>query len=257
MKVIILSGGWGTRLGQITHSIPKPMVLIGGKPIVWHIMKYYSHYDFKDFIISAGVKSNIIKEYFLNYDHYNKDFTKNFSTGELTLYESRDIIDWNVSVIDTGLNSLKGARIKKVEKYLDDTVNMVTYGDGLSDINISKLLDFHYSHGKTVTISGVHPPSRFGEIKEKNSQVYSFEEKPQTSVGLINGGFMVFNKNLLDYLTVDDNCDYEFGALETLTKEGEVMVFKHEGHWECVDHDRDLVHLNYLWNNNKAFWKVW
>ena len=155
------------------------------------------------------------------------------------------------------MNTLKGARIKKVEKYLDADVNMITYGDGLADININKLVEFHKSHGKTVTITGVHPPARFGELIEKDGEVISFEEKPQTSVGLINGGFMVFNRNLLDHLTSDEYCDFEFNALETFAIKGEVMVYKHEGSWECMDHERDVQHLNKLWIENKAFWKVW
>jgi glucose-1-phosphate cytidylyltransferase len=257
MKVIILAGGWGSRLGQLSESVPKPMVKIGDKPMLWHIMKYYAHYGHNDFIISAGVKAQVIKEYFYNYDTYNQNFTKNFITGELVVHNKAKDIDWNVTVIDTGLNTLKGARIKRLEKFLKGPIHMVTYGDGLSEINIKKLLEFHNSHGKTITISGVHPPARFGEIMEKNSQVTSFVEKPQTSVGMINGGYMVFNNNLLEYLTEDEGCDFEFNALEKLASIGEVMVFKHSGHWECVDHDRDLIHLNKLWNDNKAFWKVW
>ena len=254
MKVIILAGGWGTRLGMQTQEIPKPMVKIGDKPIVWHIMKYYSNFGYKDFIISAGVKAHVIKEYFHNYDIYRQDFTKNFSSGKITLHKETEKIDWNVTVVDTGLNTLKGGRIKRLEEFLDNEMNMVTYGDGLADININELIEFHKSHGKTITISGVHPPARFGEIIEQDSKVISFKEKPQLSIGLINGGFMVFNKNLLDFLSVDENCDFEFNALEKLANMGEVMVYKHDGNWECVDHERDLVHLNKLWKNNQAFW---
>ena len=257
MKVIILAGGWGSRLGQLTETIPKPMLKIGEKPILWHIMKYYSCYGHKDFIISAGVKSNVIKEYFLNYGYYEQNFTKNFSNGKTVIHNKAEEIDWSVTVIDTGMNTLKGARIKKLQKFLNGPTHMVTYGDGLSEINLDKLIEFHHSHKKTITISGVHPPARFGEIVEKNSVVTSFKEKPQTSVGLINGGFMIFNIYLLDYLTENEDCDFEFDALETLASLGEVMVYKHDGSWECVDHDRDLVHLNKLWNCNKAFWKVW
>jgi glucose-1-phosphate cytidylyltransferase len=257
MKTIILAGGRGTRLGQITETIPKPMVSIGNKPIVWHIMKYYAHFGYNDFIISAGVKANVIKEYFLNFDLYNQNFTKDFSTGELFIHDKVEEIDWKISVIDTGINTLKGARIKRLEKFLDGPIHMVTYGDGLSNIDIKKLVEFHKSHGKIITISGVHPPGRFGDIKEKNSQVISFEEKPESSGGMINGGYMVFNKILLNYLTTNESCDFEFGALEALALKGEVMVYKHSDKWACVDHGRDLVHLKKLWNENKAFWKVW
>jgi len=256
MKVIILAGGYGTRLGNITETIPKPMVRIGNKPIIWHIMKIYASYGFKDFIISLGYKAEVIKEYFYNYNIYNNDYSINLGTKKITRFNNHNEADWNVTLIDTGVDTLKGARIKRLEKYLDD-VNMVTYGDGISDININKLVEFHKSHNKTITISGVHPPARFGEITETNGKLMYFKEKPEYSGGLINGGFMVFNKKLLDYLSVDENCDFEIGPLEKLANEGEVMVYKHSGKWECVDHGRDLVQLNKLWNENKAFWKVW
>ena len=257
MKVIILAGGWGTRLGQQSEDIPKPMVPIGNKPVLWHIMKIYSYYGFNDFIISCGVKAHIIKSYFVNYESYNEDFTVDMSTQKINYHTNHNEKDWKVTLVDTGLNTLKGARIKRIENYLDSNINMITYGDGVCDININELVEYHKSHGKMITITGVHPPARFGELIEKESQIVSFEEKPQTSVGLINGGFMVFNKNLLDYLTTDENCDFESGVLEILAKEGEVMVYKHKGNWECMDHERDVVHLNKLWDKNKAFWKVW
>jgi glucose-1-phosphate cytidylyltransferase len=256
MKVVILAGGWGSRLGQQTETIPKPMVPVGNKPILWHIMKTYSYYGFNDFVLSCGVKSQIIKNYFLNYQSYNDDYTINLSTEKINYHSKHNEQDWKVTVVDTGLNTLKGGRIKRVEEYLDN-INMLTYGDGLCDVNITELLKFHKLHGKALTITGVHPPARFGEIIEENSKLVSFSEKPQTSVGLINGGYMVFNKNLLNYLTTDEKCDFEVGALEELVKEEEVMIFKHQGNWECMDHERDVEHLNNLWNNNKAFWKHW
>jgi len=256
MKTIILAGGYGTRLGNITEAIPKPMVKIGNKPILWHIMKIYSHYGFNDFIISLGYKAEVIKEYFYNYNIYNNDYSINLGKREITQLNNHEESDWNITLVDTGIDTLKGARIKRVEKYLDD-INMVTYGDGVADINIKELVKFHKSHNKIITISGVHPPARFGEIIEKNGRVISFEEKPQTSIGLINGGFMVFDKRLLDYLTTDENCDLEYGPFEVLAKEEQIMVYRHAGKWECVDTERDLVHLNKLWNKNKAFWKIW
>lgn len=257
MKVIILAGGWGTRLGRITELIPKPMVKIGNMPILWHIMKIYSHYGFNDFIICLGVKGDIIKDFFYHFDVKNNDFKIDFSNGNIEFYNKREEKDWTITLIDTGLNTLKGGRIKRIEKYLDPDTNMVTYGDGVADINIKKLVEFHKSHGKIFTITGVHAPARFGEIIEKNGKVLLFEEKPQTSVGLINGGFMVFNNEFLDYLTPDENCDLERGILEELAGKGEVMVYKHEGNWECMDHERDVDHLNKIWNNNQAFWKIW
>ena len=257
MKVIILAGGWGTRLGRQTEDIPKPMVPIGNKPILWHIMKIYSHYGFNDFIICLGVKANVIKNYFSHYEIINCDFTIDMSNRDVKYHNYHEENDWKVTLADTGLNTLKGGRIKRIEKYLDSDVNMLTYGDGVADLDINKLLEFHKAHNKIVTITGVHPPARFGELIEKDGKIELFQEKPQTSIGLINGGFMVFNKEMLDYLTPDEDCDFEHGPLEELAKKGEVMVYKHDGKWECMDHERDVTHLNKLWYENKAFWKVW
>jgi glucose-1-phosphate cytidylyltransferase len=257
MKVIILAGGWGSRLGQLSESIPKPLVAIGNKPVLWHIMKIYAHYGFKEFIIALGVKGSKIKEYFSNYDLINNDFSIDLSSGAISYHNRCDDYDWKVTLVDTGLNTLKGGRIKRLEKYLTDDINMVTYGDGIADININYLVDYHKAHGKVITVTGVHPPARFGELVEIDGRVTSFKEKPQNSLGLINGGYMVFNRKLLEHLTPDDDSDFEFGPLEKLAKEGEVMVYKHDGEWECMDHERDVVHLNKLWNENKAFWKVW
>jgi len=256
MKIVILAGGYGSRLGRIAESIPKPMVKIGTKPIIWHIMKIYSHYGYNDFIISLGYKGEIIKEYFYNYNAYSNDYTINLGTKEIKKLHNHEENDWNITLIDTGIGTLKGARVKRVEKYLDD-INMLTYGDGVADIDINELVKFHKSHNKIITISGVHPPARFGEIVEENGKLISFAEKPQTSVGLINGGFMVFNKELLEYLTSNEDCDLEYGAFNELARESQIMVYKHTGNWACVDHERDLVNLNKLWNENKAFWKVW
>ncbi|KKS34036.1 MAG: Glucose-1-phosphate cytidylyltransferase (CDP-glucose pyrophosphorylase) [Parcubacteria group bacterium GW2011_GWC2_42_12] len=235
MKIIILAGGLGTRLGQITEKVPKPMAIIGTAPMIWHIMKIYSHYNYNDFIISAGYKQGMIKEYF--------DVHK--ETG------------WQVSVIDTGINTLKGARIKRLEKYLNDDLIMATYGDGVANLNIDELVKFHKSHDKILTITGVRPPARFGEIIEKDSRVIRFNEKPQSSTGLINGGFFVFDKRLLEYLSADENCDLEYGPLEELAALGEVMVYKHPGDWVCVDTGRELKMVNKLWGEGNAFWKIW
>jgi len=257
MKVIILAGGMGTRLGQQVETIPKPMVLIGDKPILWHIMKIYSHQGFNEFVISLGVKASVIKNYFSQYDIINNDFTIDMSTGDIKYHSSHNEDKWKVTLVDTGLDTLKGARIKRVEKYLDSEINMLTYGDGLADIDLNKLLEFHKSHGKIVTITAVHRPSRFGELVEEGGQVRSFWEKPRFSKDLINGGFMVFNRKLLSYLTEDDDCDFEIGPLEQLAESGQVMAYRHEGNWDCMDHERDIVYLNQLWKDNKAFWKIW
>ena len=218
MKTIILAGGWGTRLGQKTEVIPKPMVPIGGKPVLWHIMKIYSHYGFNDFIITLGFKGEVIKEYFSKFEILNNDFSINLDTNKITYHNKHDETEWKVTLIDTGLNTLKSRRIKLVEKYLDNDINMLTYGDGVADININSLLEFHKNHGKIITLSGVNAPSRFGELICKGGKVQSFVEKPQMSIGIINGGFMVFNKNLLNYLSEDDNCDFEFDTLEKCIK---------------------------------------
>ena len=257
MKVIILAGGMGTRLGTQIEAIPKPMVPIGNKPILWHIMKIYSHHGFNEFIICLGAKADVIKSYFYQYEIVNNDFTIDMSSGDIKYHSSHSENNWKVTLVDTGLDTLKGGRIKRVEKYLDSEINMLTYGDGLADIDLNKLLEFHKSHDKIVTITGVHRPSRFGELVEEGGQVRSLTEKPQFSHGLINGGFMVFDKEMLNYLTEDEDCDFEIGPLERLAANGQVMVYKHKGSWECMDHERDVVYLNKLWKENKAFWKVW
>ncbi len=257
MKTIILAGGWGSRLGQLSEPKPKPMIYIGNRPILWHIMKIYSFYGYNDFIIALGVKGHLIKEYFYNFEVLNNDFTVDFASEKITFHSKHNETKWTVTLVDTGLNTLKGGRIKRVERYLDDDINMLTYGDGVADIDINKLVSFHKSHGKTITFSGVHPTGKFGEFEEKNNQVMNFREKPLSGKTFINGGFMVFNSNLLDYLSIDEEFDFETDALEKLADQGEVMVYKHEGYWECMDHERDVYHLNKLWNSRKAFWKMW
>lgn len=257
MKLVILAGGYGTRLGNLTNSIPKPMVQVGGKPILWHIMKTYAHYGIKDFIICLGYKGDVIKDYFLHYDSNNNDFTVNLSDNSVEFHNGHDEKEWKVTLVDTGLNTLKGGRLKRIEKYLDDDINLLTYGDGVADININDLIDFHNKTEKIVTISGVHPPARFGELVADGDVLTSFEEKSQTSQGMINGGYMVFNKELLNYLTRDENCDLEAGILEQLACEGKIAVYKHNGLWACMDNERDLNYLERIWKDNEAFWKVW
>jgi glucose-1-phosphate cytidylyltransferase len=257
MKVIILAGGKGTRLGQQFEAIPKPMVTIGNRPVLWHIMKIYSHFGFNEFVIALGEKQNIIKNYFYQYEIINNDFTVDIATGNIEYHSSHDEDNWKVTLVDTGPDTLKGGRIKRVERYLDAEVNMLTYGDGLADIDISKLLKFHGSHDKMLTISGVRRPSRFGELVMKDGQIQSFWEKPGAGDTLINGGYMVFNRRMLDYLTADAKNDFEAGPLEDLAKDGQVMVYQHPGRWDCMDHERDVAYLNELWNTGRAFWKIW
>ena len=256
MKTIILAGGYGSRLGHVSEMIPKPMVEVGGRPIIWHIMKIYSHYGYNEFVIALGYKGNLIKDYFYKLQSYNSDFTVDTATGEITYHDgSHD--QWKVTLVDTGITTLKGGRIKRLEKYLLDETNMLTYGDGVSNVDIKNLVEYHNNHGKLVTITGVKPPSMFGEVIERKGMVLSFEEKPQTSMGLINGGYMLFDKKMLEYLTPGVNCDFEFGPLEKLVSEGQVMTYKHDGFWECADTVRDVNHLNKLWDSGKAQWKIW
>ena len=257
MKLVILAGGFGTRLGERTVEIPKPMVRVGGKPIIWHIMKIYSAYGINEFVICLGYKGEVIKNYFYNYKMKNNDFTISLKDHSVEYHNNHNENNWKVTLVDTGLNTLKGGRLKRIEKYLDDDINLLTYGDGVADINISKLIEFHKSQDKIVTISGVHPPARFGELIADGNELISFEEKAQTSQGLINGGYMVFNKELLNYVCEDENCDLEIGAFDRLTEERKVAVYKHNGLWACMDHERDVKYLNGLWNKNEAFWKVW
>ena len=254
IKVVILCGGMGTRLREETEYRPKPMIEIGGKPILWHIMKNYSHYGFKDFVLCLGYKGEMIKEYFYNYEILNNDFTIELGKHKVQLHNSHDEFGWKITLIDTGEKALKGARLKRIEKYIDSDTFMVTYGDGVANINIPDLLKFHNNHGKIATLTGVKPPSRFGTLSIKGNSVKSFIEKPQAIEGLINGGFFVFNKTLFNYLTDDDLCDLEIGTLDKLAEEKELMVYKHLGEWMCMDTVRDMDYLNKLWSSGKAFW---
>ena len=258
MKVIILCGGLGTRLREETEFRPKPMVEIGGKPILWHIMKIYAHYGFKDFVLCLGYKGEMIKEYFYNYEVLNNDFTIELGNRKnIEVHSNHTEKGWRVTLADTGDKALKGARLKRVQKYIDDDQFMMTYGDGVANININSLLAFHNSHGKLASVTGINPASRFGELKIKGDQVESFSEKPRTSSGLINGGFFIFNKGIFDYLSADDDCDLEVGPLEKVASEGQLIVYKHTRFWACMDTIRDTEYLNKLWNDNRAEWKVW
>lgn len=257
MKVVILCGGMGTRLREETEYRPKPMVKIGDRPILWHIMKIYATYGHTDFVLCLGYKSEIIKEYFYNYELLNNDFRVHLGQNKVEVLSNHGEQSWTVTLVDTGQISLKGARLKRVEKYIKENQFMVTYGDSLGDININKLLDFHKSHGHIGTVTGINPTARFGELKITGQQVTSFHEKPINSTDYVNGGFFVFNKEIFDYLTNDDNCDFEVGPLENIAKAGELMVFKHQGFWACMDNVRDVEYMNRLWNESNVTWKVW
>lgn len=258
MQTIILCGGLGTRLREETEFRPKPMVEIGGKPILWHIMKIYSHYGIKDFVLSLGYKGEMIKEYFYNYEILTNDFTIELGNKiNIEMHSNNEEKDWRITLADTGDKALKGARLKRVQKYVNDDTFMLTYGDGVAEVDINALLAFHKKHGKLVTVTGINPAARFGELKIKGNQVESFSEKPRDSEGLINGGFFVFNKGIFDYLSADENCDLEIGPLEKIAGEGQLMVYKHRGFWACMDTIRDMEYLNNLWVEGNAEWKVW
>ena len=258
MQVVILCGGVGTRLREETEFRPKPMVNIGSYPILWHIMKYYSQFGYKNFILALGYKGETIKNYFCHYELMNNDVTIELGQPEKTrIHYAHDEAGWKITLADTGEKSLKGARLKKVGKYIEGNTFMMTYGDGIADVNINDLLAFHESHGKMATVTGINPAARFGELKIDGDRVETFSEKPQNGDGLINGGFFVFNRKILDYLMVDDSCDLEIGALEQIAREGQLMVYKHRGFWACMDTLRDMEYLNKIWNDGKAKWKIW
>ena len=253
MKVIILAGGFGTRLSEYTQSIPKPMVSIGGKPILWHIMKTYAQYGQKDFYLALGYKAELIKDYFLNYRSLNSDFTINLETGAFTPVQNDDL-DWSVTLVDTGLNSMTGGRVRRMKSFIGNETFLLTYGDGLSDINIDDLIDFHKSHGKMVTVSAVHPGARFGELEMDNNVVTSFKEKPQIKQGWINGGYFVVNPEFFE-LIKDDSTILEQEPLEKAAKIGELVAYKHNGFWQCMDTKRDRDSLEAMWKEGNAPWR--
>ncbi len=258
MKAVILCGGRGTRLREETEFRPKPMVEIGGRPILWHIMKIYAFYGFTDFVLCTGYKGEMIKEYFLNYEAMNNDFTiKLGSREQMHFHSNHSEKGWSVTIADTGENAMTGTRIKRVEKYIDTEEFMLTYGDGLADINIKKLLEFHHSKGKIATVTGVRPASRFGEILVEDGKVKAFSEKPQSSEGHINGGFFVFKRQFLERLTDDDTCVLEKEPLEKLALEGNLNMYFHPGFWYCMDTYRDFEYLKDLWQKGKANWNIW
>ena len=256
--VVILCGGKGSRLSEETVIKPKPMVEIGNKPILWHIMKHYSHYGCHRFILALGYKGEYIKNYFYNYRILSNDFTLKMHPDKMP--ENHGVSDeshWEITFVDTGLDTLKGGRIKRLEKYVKSEFFHVTYGDGVSTVNISDLEQFHTKHGKVGTVTGVHPPSRFGEMVIDGDSVIQFEEKPQLSTGIINGGFFVFNRRLFDFLADDEHCDFEFGALQKMASEDELKVFRHKDFWQCMDTVRERDYLNKLWNSGAPPWKIW
>ena len=257
MKVVILCGGFGTRLREETEIRPKPMVEVGGKPILWHIMKTFAHHGFNEFILCLGYKGDVIKNYFLNYQYLNNDFTIELGTGKIETHNNHDEEGWRVTLVDTGQNAMTGARVKRVEPYIDGDRFMLTYGDGVTDLDVNDLLNFHQASGKIGTVTGVSPPSHYGELAIAGEQVVSFQEKPQTQDSFISGGYFVLNREFFQYLSDDQDCVLEREPLERLAQEGQLGVYTHRGFWQCMDTYRDYVYLNGLWDQGNAQWKVW
>ena len=258
MKVVILCGGLGTRLKEETEYKPKPMVEVGGRPILWHIMKTYSHFGFNKFVLCLGYRGDVIKNYFYNYEIRNNDFTLKLHTNKITMHNKFDEADWEITFAETGALNMTGSRIKQIEKYCDEDLFMLTYGDGVCNLNINELIEFHKSTGKIGTVTGVLPSSRFGELSTDGKKVVSFNEKPLVQKGgYISGGYFIFNKEFFRYLQEDENCILERNPLETLAKEGQLMMFRHDGFWQCMDTYRDFELLNTLWKENRAEWRVW
>ena len=252
MKVVILSGGFGTRISEYTTVIPKPMIPINGKPIIEHIMEIYSKYGFKDFYLALGYKANVIKEYFYNYEILNSNFKVDFKNRSVTPYKKQEK-DWTVNLIDTGENTMTGGRLKRLKDYIKDDTFLLTYGDAVTNLDINEVIKFHHSHGKMITVTGVRPPARFGELTiNENNEVLEFKEKPNINEGWINGGFFVIEPRFLDYIN-GDNCILEKEPLERAAKSKELVAYLHDGFWHCIDTKRDKDNLEEIIKNNKVW----
>ena len=255
MKAVILAGGLGTRLQEETTIKPKPMVEIGGHPILWHIMKVYSHFDINEFVIALGYKGEIIKNYFLNYHYYKNNISIDLKNGEVIVKHTNNE-DWKIHLIDTGIDSGTGGRLLRLKSFLSNESFFMTYGDGLSDINMKEQLIFHKNSGKMATVTAVRPPARFGRLSINKNHVAGFQEKPQASEGWINGGFFILNPSIFDLLKNDEDA-WEGYPMKSLSSSNELNAYQHLGFWQCMDTLRDVNYLNNLWNNGKAPWKVW
>ena len=254
MKVILLAGGFGTRISEFTGLIPKPMIQIGGKPILWHIMKSYANFGHKDFYVALGYKSEVVKEYFYNYRALNSDFTVDLGNGQIKSHEN-DKLDWKVTLVDTGEKTMTGGRVKRLKDFIGDETCLLTYGDGLSNIDIDSLMKFHKSHGKLVTVTAVRPSARFGELDIEGNKVKSFQEKPQLKQGWINGGYFVIEPAFFEFIKNDETL-LEREPLEAVAAIGELMAYTHDGFWQCMDTKRDFDLLESMWLEDKAPWKI-
>lgn len=255
MKVVILAGGLGTRLGEMTEVKPKPMVEIGGRPILWHIMKTYAAHGFNEFVIALGYKGEVIKNYFLNYHHYNHDLVVSLKDGQVDV-QNGHCEDWTIHLLDTGVETQTGGRLKQVAEYIGDEPFLFSYGDGVATVDIGQLIAFHQAQGKLATVTAVRPPSRFGGIVFDGDLVSTFVEKPQIGEGWVNGGFFVVEPGITAYLT-DESTIWEHEPMEYLAKDRQLAAYRHEGFWQCMDTLRDVRLLEQLWQENNAPWKVW
>ena len=255
MKVVILAGGLGTRLSEETSVKPKPMVTVGGFPIIWHIMKTYSHFGFNEFVLALGYRGDMVKEYFLDHRYLTSDLTISLGTGKVILHEG-DRLDWTVHLVDTGLDTATGGRLKKVGKWLEGEPFMLTYGDGVADIDITRLVEFHKAQGRLATVTAVRPPARFGGLEFEGDSIRRFSEKPQIGEGWINGGFFVLQPEVLDYIS-DDQTSWEHEPLERLAADGQLVAYKHDSFWQPMDTLREVRLLESLWSGGNPPWRVW
>jgi glucose-1-phosphate cytidylyltransferase len=258
--VVILCGGQGTRIREASERKPKPMIEIGGRPILWHIMSFYAGHGYKDFVLCLGYMGDVIKRYFLDFAALSSDFTVDLAAPGRIEFHQGGTSDWRVTCVDTGVDAMTGARLARVSRYLDGASDfMLTYGDGLSDVDLPALVKFHQSHGKIATVTGVHPPGRFGELVTEGDKVRSFTEKPEgdQQQGVINGGFFMFKRDMLKYVENDDRCMLERKPLENVARDGQLMTFRHRGFWQCMDTYRDLVKLEEEWASGRAPWRNW
>ncbi|MDD6157396.1 MAG: glucose-1-phosphate cytidylyltransferase [Lachnospiraceae bacterium] len=257
MKVVILAGGYGTRISEESMTKPKPMIEINGKPILWHIMKEYSHYGFQEFVICAGYKQHVIKEFFANYYLHRSDVTFDFTAENSMTVHNNVAEPWKVTIVDTGLDTLTGGRIKRVKEYIGDETFLLTYGDGVCDVNIRDVLDFHRTHGKLATMTAVQPGGRFGTLEiNQNNTIQRFAEKRKEDGGWINGGYMVLEPQVLEYIE-GDQTTFEKEPLERLSEEGQLVAYKYDGFWQCMDTMKDKMYLEELLSVGQAPWKVW